>query len=58
MKQSPSRKATSYSASQRVHHAFMEREGSLPCSQQPDTSPYPHPDASIPHLLTFPWYEF
>jgi hypothetical protein len=24
----------------------MEPEGSLPCSQEPDNSPYPEPDAS------------
>jgi hypothetical protein len=30
----------------------MEPEGSLPCSQQPATGPYPEPDEFIPHLLT------
>jgi hypothetical protein len=30
----------------------MEHEGSLSCSQQPATSPYPDPDASSPHLPT------
>jgi hypothetical protein len=29
----------------------METEISLPYSQNPDTSPYPEPDASIPSLL-------
>jgi len=32
--------------------AFMEPEGSLPCQQQPETGPYPEPDASSPHLPT------
>jgi hypothetical protein len=28
----------------------MQPEGSLPCSQNPTTDPYPEPDASSPHL--------
>jgi hypothetical protein len=27
----------------------MESEGSLPCSQEPPTSPYPQPDQSSPY---------
>jgi hypothetical protein len=30
----------------------MQLKGSLPCSQQPATGPYPKPDASNPHLPT------
>jgi hypothetical protein len=30
----------------------MEREGSLPCSQQPATGPDPEPDESSPHPPT------
>jgi hypothetical protein len=29
--------------------AFIEPEGSLPCLQEPATSPYPEPDESSPH---------
>jgi hypothetical protein len=28
----------------------MEPEGSLPCTQQPATGPYPQPDESSPHI--------
>jgi hypothetical protein len=30
----------------------MEPEGSLQCSQEPDTFPYPEPDESNPHPPT------
>jgi hypothetical protein len=29
----------------------MEPEGSLPCSQEPSTGPYPEPDQSTPYFL-------
>jgi len=33
----------------------MKAEGSLPCSQQPATGPYPEPDTTKPHLpILFP----
>jgi hypothetical protein len=47
MEQSPW-EANSYSASQEIPLHFMEPEGSLPCSQQSWTSPYPEPDESSP----------
>jgi hypothetical protein len=50
MKQSHSWQANSRSSSKDIPPPFMESRGSLLCTQQPDTGPYPKPDASSPHL--------
>jgi hypothetical protein len=47
--------ANSRSASQEIPPpslAFIEPEGSLPCSQEPTTGPHPEPDESSPYLST------
>jgi hypothetical protein len=35
----------------RTSQHFTEPEGSLPCSQEPSTGPYPEPDRSSPYTL-------
>jgi hypothetical protein len=32
----------------------MESEGTIPCSQEPSTDPYPEPDQSSPYHPTLP----
>jgi len=50
MKYSLSWEANSRSARQEIPRLLLEPEGSLPCSQDPDTGPYPEPDEYSPHL--------
>jgi hypothetical protein len=51
-----SRQFCSYS---RISQHFMEPGGSLPCSQEPSTAPYPEPDQSNPyHPILSPYVHF
>jgi hypothetical protein len=44
-------KISSYS---RISEHFMEPKGSLPCSQEPATNPYPEQDQFSPYHLILP----
>jgi hypothetical protein len=44
MEQSTYWEADSCSYSQEISPPFKEADGSLPCSQDPATGPYPEPD--------------
>jgi hypothetical protein len=47
MEESTSSETASHSASQEIPTHFMDLEGSLPCSQEPATGPYPEPDNPV-----------
>jgi hypothetical protein len=49
MELSPSQDATNCAATREFPKYFMEPGGSLTCSQQPSTDPYPGPDESSPY---------
>jgi hypothetical protein len=58
MEESPVEEADSHSASQEIS-PLMEPKGSLECSQQPVTGPFPDRNESNPHLPTlFPEHPF
>jgi hypothetical protein len=52
MEHSPSWEANSHSVTQKIPPPLIEPEGSLPCSQEPATGPYPESDESSLQLLT------
>jgi hypothetical protein len=52
MELSPSWEAAS---SARISQYLMEAEGSLPCSQDPSTVPYPEPDKFSPYYSILPF---
>jgi hypothetical protein len=53
MEHSPYWEADSRSASQQIQPPFIKTEGSLPCSQEPGTGPYPELNGSSLHPPIF-----
>jgi hypothetical protein len=49
MELSPSQEAASCAVTQELPNILRKPDGSLPCSQEPSTSPYPEPDKSSLH---------
>jgi hypothetical protein len=52
MELSPSWEVAICAATQELPSLFLEPEGSLSCSQEPSTGPYPEPDQSSPYYPT------
>jgi hypothetical protein len=53
MELSPFWEANSCSAYSRISQHFVKPKGSLSCSQEPATGPYPEPDESNIHTTPF-----
>jgi hypothetical protein len=50
----PSLRSCQMCSPSRTSHHFMKPEGSLPCSQELSTGPYPKPNRSSPYHLSYP----